>query len=192
MTNSEISKDAIQKYIKTYISRKKDDIKYNETAVFKMKSSNFSSEVSETLVRILIEERDILIDFHEKIYSLKKPTNNDIFINDRYKIEVKGTTSSDGLITLSKNNLRCYAWVWVDFHDVVNEISDFVDIHVVKRPEMNITPKFIQTNGEHKMNIKKLCRDIKEQKDYELRHYNMTQFKMCKKGDTFNDFFVVE
>ena len=192
MINSGEIKIEIQKYVKTYILRKKEDLKYNETAVFKMKSSNFSNEVSENLVRILIEERDILTDYPDPIYSLKRPNNNDIIINDTHKIEVKGTTSSDGLITLSKNNLKCYAWVWVDFHDVVNEVSEFVDVHVVKRPEMNITPKCIPTNGEQKLNIRKLCRDIKDGSDYELFHYNLNEFRMCKRGDTFNDFFVME
>jgi hypothetical protein len=161
-----------------------------------MKSSNFSSEVSETLAKILIKERDILIDFPYPIYSVTRPKENgdtnDILINDEYIIEVKGTTSSDGLITLSKNNLNCYAWVWLDFNRVVDEVSSFVTIHVVKRPSMNITPKIIKTNNEKKLNFKKLCRDIRHGEDYQKLEYNVWEYKLCKKGDTYNEFFVVE
>jgi len=190
------TKIEIQNYIKKFIERRKEDYEYNMNAHFKMKSSNFSSEVSETLAKILIKERDILIDFPYPIYSVTRPKENgdtnDILINDEYIIEVKGTTSSDGLITLSKNNLNCYAWVWLDFNRVVDEVSSFVTIHVVKRPSMNITPKIIKTNNEKKLNFKKLCRDIRHGEDYQKLEYNVWEYKLCKKGDTYNEFFVVE
>jgi len=190
------TKIEIQNYIKKFIERRKEDYEYNLNAHFKMKSSNFSSEVSETLAKILIKERDILIDFPYPIYSVTRPKENgdtnDILINDEYIIEVKGTTSSDGLITLSKNNLNCYAWVWLDFNRVVDEVSSFVTIHVVKRPSMNITPKIIKTNNEKKLNFKKLCRDIRHGEDYQKLEYNVWEYKLCKKGDTYNEFFVVE
>lgn len=190
------TKIEIQNYIKKFIERRKEDYEYNLNAHFKMKSSNFSSEVSETLAKILIKERDILIDFPYPIYSVTRPKENgdtnDILINDEYIIEVKGTTSSDGLITLSKNNLNCYAWVWLDFNRVVDEVSSFVTIHVVKRPSMNITPKIIKTNNEKKLNFKKLCRDIRHAYDYQQFEYNVWEYKLCKKGDTYNEFFVVE
>lgn len=190
------TKIEIQNYIKKFIERRKEDYEYNLNAHFKMKSSNFSSEVSETLAKILIKERDILIDFPYPIYSVTRPKENgdtnDILINDEYIVEVKGTTSSDGLITLSKNNLNCYAWVWLDFNRVVDEVSSFVTIHVVKRPSMNITPKIIKTNNEKKLNFKKLCRDIRHGEDYQKLEYNVWEYKLCKKGDTYNEFFVVE
>ncbi|MFN9908719.1 MAG: hypothetical protein ACK56F_21765, partial [bacterium] len=63
------TKIEIQNYIKKFIERRKEDYEYNLNAHFKMKSSNFSSEVSETLAKILIKERDILIDFPYPIYS---------------------------------------------------------------------------------------------------------------------------
>lgn len=194
--NSFDTKIEIRNYINKFIERRKEDKIYNETAFFKMKGSNFSSEVSELLTKILIEERSLLVDFPEAIYSVKRPKEtgetNDIRINDTHLVEVKGTTSSDGLITLSKNNLNCYAWVWLDFHNVVEEESDFATIHVVKQPQLNITPKIIKTNNEKKLNIKKLCRDIQNGSDYERFEYNVWQFKMCKKGDTYNEFFVIE
>lgn len=190
------TKIEIQNYIKKFIERRKEDYEYNLNAHFKMKSSNFSSEVSETLAKILIKERDILIDFPYPIYSVTRPKENgdtnDILINDEYIVEVKGTTSSDGLITLSRNNLNCYAWVWLDFNRVVDEVSSFVTIHVVKRPSMNITPKIIKTNNEKKLNFKKLCRDIRHGEDYQKLEYNVWEYKLCKKGDTYNEFFVVE
>lgn len=195
MNNIDI-KIEIKNYITKYIERRKEDQLYNQSAHFKMKSSNFSSEVSETLAKILIEERDILVDFPHPIYSVTRPKEagdtNDILINDEHIIEVKGTTSTDGLVTLSKNNLNCYAWVWLDFNNVVNEVSQFVTIHVVKRPAANITPKIIKTNNEKKLTIKKLCRDIKNGSDYETLEYNVWQFKLCKKGDSYNEFFVIE
>ena len=195
MNNFE-TKIEIRNYIKKYIDRRKEDKTYNENAIFKLKTSNFSSEVSETLTKILIEERSLLVDLPEEVYSVKRPKDtgdtNDVLINDNYVIEVKGTTSSDGLITLSKNNLNCYAWIWLDFHRVVEEESHFATVHVVKRPALNIKPKIIKTNNEKKLNIKKLCREIQHGSDYERLDYNVWQFKMCKKGDTYNDFFVVE
>lgn len=194
--NSFETKIEIRNYIKKFIERRKEDKLYNEDAFFKMKGSNFSSEVSEMLTKILIEERSLLVDFPETIYSVKRPKEtgetNDIRINDNHLIEVKGTTSSDGLITLSKNNLNCYAWVWLDFHRVAEEESDFATVHVVKRPQLNIKPKIIKTNNEKKLNIKKLCREIQHGSDYERFDYNVWQFKMCKKGDTYNEFFLVE
>ena len=126
MNNFE-TKIEIRNYIKKYIDRRKEDKTYNENAIFKLKTSNFSSEVSETLTKILIEERALLVDLPEEVYSVKRPKDtgetNDVLINDNYVIEVKGTTSSDGLITLSKNNLNCYAWIWLDFHRVVEAVS---------------------------------------------------------------------
>jgi len=195
MNNIEL-KIEIRNYIKKYIERRKEDKLYNHDAIFKLKTSNFSNEVSETLTKILIQERELLVDFPEEVYSVKRPKDtgntNDVLINDNYVIEVKGTTSNDGLITLSKNNLNCYAWVWLDFNRVVEEESHFATIHIVKRPALNIKPKIIKTNNEKKLNLKKLCRDIQHGSDYERFDYNVWQFKLCKKGDAYNDFFVVE
>ncbi len=194
MNNFE-TKIEIQNYIKKFIERRREDQIYNAEAVFKMKSSNFSSEVSEMLAKILIKERDILVDFPHPIYSVTRPKENgetnDILINGEHIIEVKGTTSRDGLITLSKNNLNCFCWVWLDFSRVVDEQSNFVTIHVVKRPSLNIKPKIIKTNNEKKLNLKKLCRDIQHGADYERHDYDVWNYRLCKAGDTYNEFFVV-
>lgn len=184
-------KTEIKIYIDKYIDRRNEDKEYNKNAVFKIKAPNFSTEVSETLAKILIEEGELFKNFPEAIYSIKKPNSNDIVINDRYVVGVKGTTSHDGLITLSDSNLKCYAWVWFDFNDVVNEKSNYVIVHVLKYPEINITPKFIKANREKKMNIKKLCRDIKCASDYETYEYDVMNFKMMKSGDIQNEFFEI-
>lgn len=184
-------KNGIKIYIDKYIDRRKEDREYNKNAVFKIKAPNFSTEVSETLARILIEERELFKDFPDPIHSIKKPNSGDIIINDKYVVEVKGTTSHDGLITLSDSNLKCYAWVWFDFNDVVNEKSNYAIVHVLKHPEINITPKFIATNREKKMTIKKLCRDIKCGSDYETYEYDVMNFKMMKSGDVQNEFFEI-
>ena len=184
-------KNGIKIYIDKYIDRRKEDKEYNKNAVFKIKAPNFSTEVSETLARILIEERELFKDFPDPIHSIKKPNSGDIIINDKYVVEVKGTTSHDGLITLSDSNLKCYAWVWFDFNDVVNEKSNYAIVHVLKHPEINITPKFIEANREKKMTIKKLCRDIKCGSDYETYEYDVMNFKMMKSGDVQNEFFEI-
>lgn len=190
MNNFQI-KTEISRYLEKYINRRKEDKDYNKNAFFKMKAPNFSTEVSETLTKILIEEKLLLTDFPETIYSVSRPTENDIRINGKYVIEVKGTTSSDGLITLSKNNLNCYAWVWLDFNKVVDEESNYAIIHVLKRPSLNVTPKLIQTNNEKKLNIKKMCKDIKYGTDYERFEYDVWDFKMLQPGDVQNEFFEV-
>ena len=190
MNNFQI-KTEISRYLEKYINRRKEDKDYNKNAFFKMKAPNFSTEVSETLTKILIEEKLLLTDFPETIYSVSRPTENDIRINGKYVIEVKGTTSSDGLITLSKNNLNCYAWVWLDFNKVVDEESNYAIIHVLKRPSLNVTPKLIQTNNEKKLNIKKMCKDIKYGTDYERFEYDVWDFKMLQTGDIQNEFFEV-
>jgi len=190
MNNFQI-KTEISRYLEKYINRRKEDKDYNKNAFFKMKAPNFSTEVSETLTKILIEEKLLLTDFPETIYSVSRPTENDIRINGKYVIEVKGTTSSDGLITLSKNNLNCYAWVWLDFNKVVDEESNYAIIHVLKRPSLNVTPKLIQTNNEKKLNIKKMCKDIKYGTDYERFEYDVWDFKMLQPGDIQNEFFEV-
>jgi len=184
-------KTGINIYIKKYIDRRNEDREYNKNALFKIKAPNFSTEVSETLAKILIEEGELFKNFPDRIYSIKKPNSNDIVINDKYVVEVKGTTSHDGLITLSDGNLKCYAWIWFDFNDVVNEKSNYVIIHVLEHPEINITPKFIKTNREKKMTIKKLCRDIKCGSDYEMYEYDVMNFKMMKSGDVQNEFFEI-
>lgn len=190
MNNFQI-KTEISRYLEKYINRRKEDKDYNKNAFFKMKAPNFSTEVSETLTKILIEEKLLLTDFPETIYSVSRPTENDIRINGKYVIEVKGTTSSDGLITLSKNNLNCYAWVWLDFNKVVDEESNYAIIHVLKRPSLNVTPKLIQTNNEKKLNIKKMCKDIQYGTDYERFEYDVWDFKMLQPGDIQNEFFEV-
>jgi hypothetical protein len=184
-------KTEISRYLKKYIARRKEDKDYNQNAFFKMKAPNFSTEVSETLTKMLIEEKALLTDFPETIYSVSRPSENDIRVNGKYVIEVKGTTSNDGLITLSKNNLDCYAWVWLDFNLVVNEESNYAVIHVLKRPSLNITPKFIKTNNEKKLNLKKMCRDIKNGIDYEKFEYDVWNFKMMQSGDVQNEFFEI-
>lgn len=190
MDNFQI-KTEITKYIKKYIDRRKEDKDYNQNAVFKIKAPNFSTEVSEILTKILIEERQLLTDFPEEIFSVSRPSENDIRINGKYIIEVKGTTSNDGLITLSKNNLNCYAWVWLNFNSVVNEESSYASIHVLKHPSLNITPKLIQTNNEKKLTIKKMCRDVKNGIDYERFEYDVWNFKMLQSGDVQNEFFEI-
>jgi len=184
-------KTGIKIYIDKYIDRRQEDKEYNKNAVFKIKAPNFSTEVSETLAKILIEEGELFKDFPDPIYSIKTPNHNDIIINDKFVIEVKGTTSHDGLITLSDGNLKCYAWIWFDFNNVVNRKSNYAIIHVLKHPEINITPKFIKTNREKKMTIKKLCRDLKHSEDYEKHEYDVMNFKMMKSGDIQNEFFEI-
>ena len=189
--NSFEHKTGIKLYVDKYINRRKEDKEYNKNAIFKIKAPNFSTEVSETLAKILIKEGELFKNFPETIYSVNTPNQNDIVINGKHVVEVKGTTSHDGLITLSDNNLKCYAWVWFDFNDVVNEKSKYAIIHVLKHPEANITPKFIATNREKKMTIKKLCRDLKCAEDYETYEYDVFNFKMMKSGDIQNEFFEI-
>ena len=78
---------------------------------------------------------------------------NDILINNKHKIEVKCTTSGTGLVTISKNNVDCYAWIWLDFKHLINNVSRYIDVHIILHPSNNIFPWFVKTNGEYKMNI---------------------------------------
>ena len=76
--NSFEHKTGIKLYVDKYINRRKEDKEYNKNAIFKIKAPNFSTEVSETLAKILIKEGELFKNFHETIYSVETPNQNDI------------------------------------------------------------------------------------------------------------------
>ena len=86
--NSFEKKTGISLYVGKYINRRKEDKEYNKHAIFKIKAPNFSTEVSETLAKILIEEGELFKNFPETIYSVNTPNHNDIVINGKYVVEV--------------------------------------------------------------------------------------------------------
>jgi hypothetical protein len=151
--------------------KQKNEYNSKPNHIFKQKYSGFSSEASESFISLLIKKDILFKELGEKktvtLTGKRRTETNDILINGKHAIEVKATSSDSGLVTVSKNNLNCYAWVWMDIRTLLNTDSNFVEIHIVRNPSENIFPWMIETNKESKMDIKTMIKDLKNTKDYE-------------------------
>lgn len=194
MKTTKIEVQEIYQYIKSYKEVRSRINDVNRKNTLKIKYPNISSDMSENLTKILIENKIILADkFGENLYvdlvsRNNKKNCNDLLINNKHKIEVKSTTSGTGLITISKNNVDCYAWIWLDFKNVINNISKFIDVHVILNPSNNIHPWLIKTNGEYKMNMNKMKTGITDYKDYTYHELDFDTLQLIGKRG-YNPFF---
>jgi hypothetical protein len=185
---------SLYEYIKVCQKDRKDKKEYNSDKkhIFKQRFSGFSSEASESMTLYILSKNLLLKELGKKSCELTGRTrtgSNDILINKKYSIEVKATSSESGLITVSKNNLKCYAWIWMDLRLLLDGKSNVVDIHVIKNPGKNIFTWVIDTNKEHKMDIKTMVKGIKHSKDYELLHLDIDSFKINPETVNGNKFF---
>ena len=192
--NKEITVKDIYYHIKCFKEVRKTIDITNEKNPMKIKYPGISSDMSENLTKILIKNNIIFKDkFDEKVIvdlvgRNNKKKCNDLLINNKHKIEVKCTTSGTGLVTISKNNVECYAWVWLDFKNLINDVSKYIDIHVILNPSKNIHPWYIQTNGEYKMDIVTMKKEIVDYNDY--NHHTLDFDKLQLIGTKgYNQFF---
>jgi len=181
-----------KKYVNVMRVDRKGKTEYNKDAVFKQKFPGFSSEASESLVCYLLNKNLLLKELGEKSCVLTgrtKAGSNDILINGKHSIEVKATSSESGLITVSKNNLKCYAWIWMDIRLLLEGKSNVIDIHIIKNPKENIFTWQIDTNKEHKMDIKTMIKEMKNTDDYERLMLDMDSLKINPKTLSGSKFF---
>lgn len=180
------------KYVKVTCEDRKNKDLYNKDAVFKQKFSGFSSEASESFVLYLLSKNLLLKELGKKeciLTGRTKSGSNDILINEKHSVEVKATSSDSGLITVSKNNLKCYAWIWMDLRLLLNGKSNIINIHVVKNPKEHIFTWVIDTNKEHKMDIKTMVTGISNSKDYELLELDMKSLEINPETVSGTPFF---
>src|SRR5579872_7488651 len=111
----------MMKYLngKIKIAHIKDGL--NENCEFKQKPDNISSQMTEFLAQYLIYYGTILHEMFGDNPRIEytgmnvKGMTNDLLINGHHKVEIKATTSENLFTTVSKNNLKCSVWIWLDF-----------------------------------------------------------------------------
>lgn len=192
--NKDVTIHDIYHHVKCYKNVRSTIDEVNKKNSLKIKYPNISSDMSENLTKILITNNVIFKDkFGDNVIvdlvgRNNKKKCNDLLINNKHKIEVKCTTSGTGLVTISKNNVDCYAWVWLDFKNLINNISRYIDVHVILNPSNNIHPWHIKTNNEYKMNIIEMKKGITDYNDYKYYELDFDELKLIgTKG--YNTFF---
>jgi len=185
----------IQVYLRDYIEIRNLKKMMNKNKRYRQKNDNISCEATEDMAKLLIQQRQLLPDRYgdtplvESTGRNNKQKSNDLYINGKHKIEVKATTSEDLFTTVSKNNLDCDLWIWLDFSKVVEGVCDYVEIHIIKNPGQNIKPWKIETNNELKITLDSIKKNMSNYNDYSFAELDVWKMKIKKPTDSYNKFF---
>jgi hypothetical protein len=169
------SLEHIIQYLDRYKKIRRAIYQENQDLTVKIKPPNLSEEVSESLVCHLINDGSILTDiFGTNLYAQRfGKTGVDVLVNDKYKLECKGTTSLDGFVSVSKTNmLERDAWIWLDFQDYVKKNSKIVSVHIIHNPTDCIKPRKIEANGESKITMSAAIKDAWKAGTYRSYDFN--------------------
>lgn len=150
------------------------------------KIPNLSSHATESLVCHLIEDGTILYQL-KPIISVKRfgSTGKDILVNSYHKIEVKGTTSSTGTVTVSKSNCDAFAWIWTDFRPYFFG-KNIIPVHVVTNPKECLKSfTYVKARNEHKITITSMIKQAHTQNNYEYKEFNVKSMRICSNTNNF-------
>lgn len=124
-----------------------------------IKVSNLSEEATESLGCHLIKEGILKskLGLINSIVRRGRSGGGDILVNNYHRIEVKGTTSGSGTVTLSDGNFEAFAWMWFDFNEYFHRrFCDkvVIPVYVITNPKDCVRPeRIVEVNGEKKLTI---------------------------------------
>jgi hypothetical protein len=166
--------DIIQ-YLDRYKKIRRAILQENKHLRVQIKPPNLSEEISESLVCHLINDGKILTEIYGDNLNAQRfgKSGVDVLVNDKYKLECKGTTSLDGFVSVSKTNMfERDAWVWLDFQEYVRKNSKIISVHIIHKPTDCIKPRKIEANGESKITMSAAIKDAWKAGTYLSYEYN--------------------